>query len=93
MLYEVITWRKLPGEICCRASPWIISARVWLPVLPPTLAAIGSSAASATTWAMVASNWPMMREAMKAISRLSPSQGQRLRPECQIGANRSYNFV
>ena len=81
--------RTLPRFSCESARPRITSATVWLPVLPPMVATIGINAASAASWAIEPSNAPTTREAMNAVSRFSPSQVQRLRPLCQIGANRS----
>jgi hypothetical protein len=47
-----------------------------LPVLPPTLAMIGMSAASATSLSMVPSKAPITREATKAATRLIASHAQ-----------------
>ena len=79
----------LPSWIWSRARPRMVSAAVWLPVLPPMLATMGISAASATTFSIVPSNTPMTREATKAVSRFRASQAQRLRALLAIGAKRS----
>ena len=62
------------------------SATVWLPVLPPMLATMGISAASATM--LVKSclrTAPMTRDATKAVTRFSASQGHRLRTRLADG--------
>jgi hypothetical protein len=50
---------------------------VWLPVLPPMLATIGINAARAASCTMMPSNWPITREVMNAVTRLTASDGQR----------------
>ena len=60
------------------ASARTVTASVWVPALPPTPATIGISAASATIFAIVPSNRPMMVAATSAVPRLAISQRTRL---------------
>ena len=48
----------------------MISTSVWLPAMPPMLATIGISTASATTFSIVASNRPTTFAARNAVARL-----------------------
>ena len=57
----------------------MISISVCLPAMPPMLATIGISTASATTFSIVASNRPTTFAARNAVARLMPSQTARRR--------------
>ncbi len=50
---------------------------VWVPALPPMLATIGISTASATIFSIDPSNWLITHDASSAVSRLANSQGKR----------------
>ena len=71
------------------AMPRITSVRVWLPAMPPMLATMGISTASATTRSSVVWNRPITHAARKAVTRLMPSHTARRRELVRIGANMS----
>ena len=83
--------RRLPLSwlIWPTAMARTIMVMVWLPELPPMPATMGISAARATSFSMAPSKTPMTREAMKAVTRLTASQAQRLRTESSTGAKMS----
>ena len=80
---------ELLGPTCPRASPRIMMVRVWLPAMPPILATMGISTASATTFSSVPSYRPMTQEARNAVARLMPSQTARRRALSIAGAKMS----
>jgi len=59
------------------ARPRTATVRLWVPALPPIEATIGISTASATIWAIAASNWAMTSEARIAVTRFTNSHGSR----------------
>ena len=62
------------------------SVSVWLPAMPPMLATMGISTASATTFSSVSWNRPTTQEARKAVARLTPSHTARRRAAGSTGA-------
>ena len=59
------------------ASARTATVMVWVPALPPMLATIGISTASATILAIEPSNWLITQAESSAVSRLANSQGNR----------------
>ena len=62
---------------------------VWLPAMPPMLATMGISTASATICSSVPWKRPITHAARKAVSRLMPSHTARRRELTSTGANMS----
>ena len=60
------------------ASARTATVMVCVPALPPMLATIGISTASATILAIEPSNWRITQDASSAVPRLASSQGKRL---------------
>ena len=60
------------------ASARTVTVMVWVPALPPMLATIGISTASATIFAIEPSKWLMTQAETSAVSRLASSHGKRL---------------
>ena len=59
------------------ASARTATVMVWVPALPPMLATIGISTASATIFSIEPSNCRITQEASSAVTRLASSQGKR----------------
>ena len=59
------------------ASARTATVMVCVPALPPMLATIGISTASATIFSIEPSNWLITQDASSAVSRLANSQGNR----------------
>ena len=71
------------------ASARTATVMVWVAALPPWLATIGASTASATIFCSSPSNRPSTEEARKAVARLTSSQLNRPRAMVQTGSDSS----
>src|SRR4029453_19654815 len=83
-----INSRRMTPQALALESSRVASARtatvmVWVPALPPMLATIGISTASATIFWIDHSNWLITHDASNAVSRLANSQVKRLRAVVQ----------
>ena len=85
--------RKLAPLKWPSAWPRITSVNTWLPAMPPILATIGISTASATTCSMVLSNKPITAEAIKAVIKFMPNHNARRLLVFNAGAKVSSSFV
>ena len=77
-----INSRRMMRQALALESSRVASARtatvmVWVPALPPMLATIGISTASATIFWIDPSNWLITQDASSAVSRFANSQGKR----------------
>ena len=68
--------RALTHSTWPSAMPRMISVTVWVPAMPPMLATMGMSAASAATFSMVPSKRLTTAAARNAVTRLMPSHTQ-----------------
>ena len=71
--------RALAHDSSPSASPRTMTVSVWVAALPPMPATIGMKTASAVAWLIVPSNAATTDAATKAVTRLMPSHGRRLR--------------
>ena len=73
------------GSSSPRANPRTVTVRVWVPALPLTPATMGKKAAKTATRAMVPSKRLRIVADASAVTRLSTSQGNRVRRAVGIG--------
>ena len=80
-----IARQALPLVISPAASERTVTVSAWVPALPPMPATIGISVASATSRAIVPSKWAMTKAPIRAVNRLTTSQGRRFMLVCRAG--------